>query len=749
MPAPAPVNSPDQRIPRNKLGLYGATMVGVSAMLGAGIFVLSGVALEQAGPGAVLAFAFSGVIVILTAFSFAELASAFPESGGSYVFARKVFPIGGAFAAGWTLWLAYLLAAALYGLGFASFLGFTIELLAERFGFRLEFQEPWFGLGVAAAVLVMSARMLTRRGAGAGSAISLAKLFAFLILIVPGLYLVFASPAGTIERGFSPLFPTEQGFVGVFVAMGYTFIALEGFEVIAAIAEDVDKPSETIPRAMFLSIGITLVVYLLLLFVMITSGGASGPAALPAWQDLAQHGDLAVAIASERILGTFGELVVLIAGLLATFTALNAALMAASRVSLSMSRDRALPRSLSHVDEATGTPGPALRVSTALTLVLVAVMGSVEIAGAAASLIFLVFFAMANGAGLLVRKRGGKLGGYQAPLFPVLPLLGAAACLALAVFQFVQVPVAALVALVWLITGGVLYRVHFRRRAETVSARAESLDSMLIRLRGREPLVLIPLANPERAETLVRFANALVPRRFGHLLAMTVAVPDIEDGVERGVSALGRAQAAMRKALETACALGCALDRRQVEGPDVADAVGKVVAECKPEIVLLGMSRLDVSGGTRLLESVIEAAEVDVVVVNAPPTWTPDAVKRILVPVAGSGSHDPLRARVIGMFQRLGDVQVTVMRVVRRRNEQRKANELLREAIEDLGSDQHTSEVLVSAEPIDTLIERSKDFDLIVLGLGRDADRRRLVGEVARKIAAEASCPLVAIARAK
>jgi nucleotide-binding universal stress UspA family protein len=101
------------------------------------------------------------------------------------------------------------------------------------------------------------------------------------------------------------------------------------------------------------------------------------------------------------------------------------------------------------------------------------------------------------------------------------------------------------------------------------------------------------------------------------------------------------------------------------------------------------------------------------------------------------------------MFQRLGDVQVTVMRVVRRRNEQRKANELLREAIEDLGSDQHTSEVLVSAEPIDTLIERSKDFDLIVLGLGRDADRRRLVGEVARKIAAEASCPLVAIARAK
>ena len=71
------------------LGLWSATLIGISAMLGAGIFVLSGVAFRSAGPGALLAFGLSGVLAFVTAFSFAELASAFPESGGSYIFAKR------------------------------------------------------------------------------------------------------------------------------------------------------------------------------------------------------------------------------------------------------------------------------------------------------------------------------------------------------------------------------------------------------------------------------------------------------------------------------------------------------------------------------------------------------------------------------------------------------------------------------------------------------------------------------------
>ncbi len=75
-------------------------MVGVGAMVGAGIFVLCGVAMQVSGPAAILAFALNGVVTLITAFAFAELAATFPEAGGGYVFAKKVFPIGAAFATG-------------------------------------------------------------------------------------------------------------------------------------------------------------------------------------------------------------------------------------------------------------------------------------------------------------------------------------------------------------------------------------------------------------------------------------------------------------------------------------------------------------------------------------------------------------------------------------------------------------------------------------------------------------------------
>jgi len=96
-------------------------MVGVGAIVGGGIFVLGGVAFEATGPSAVVAFALNGVIAVLTALSFAELASAFPESGGAYTYAKKVLTVRAAFGVGWVLWFAYIVAGVLYALGFAEF----------------------------------------------------------------------------------------------------------------------------------------------------------------------------------------------------------------------------------------------------------------------------------------------------------------------------------------------------------------------------------------------------------------------------------------------------------------------------------------------------------------------------------------------------------------------------------------------------------------------------------------------------
>src|SRR5690606_6077523 len=105
--------------PQRTIGLLGATTVGMSAIVGGGILVLAGAAFQATGPGAIVAFALNGVIAVLTALSFAEMSTRFPESGGAYNFAKRVLSVRFAFAVGWVLWFAYIVAGVLYALGFA------------------------------------------------------------------------------------------------------------------------------------------------------------------------------------------------------------------------------------------------------------------------------------------------------------------------------------------------------------------------------------------------------------------------------------------------------------------------------------------------------------------------------------------------------------------------------------------------------------------------------------------------------
>ena len=100
-----------------RLGPIQATGVGVGAIVGGGILVLAGAAFQATGPSAILAFALNGVVAVITALSFAEMSSMFPESGGAYTFAKKVLTVRAAFVVGWVLWFAYIVAGVLYALG--------------------------------------------------------------------------------------------------------------------------------------------------------------------------------------------------------------------------------------------------------------------------------------------------------------------------------------------------------------------------------------------------------------------------------------------------------------------------------------------------------------------------------------------------------------------------------------------------------------------------------------------------------
>ena len=255
------------------LGLFDACMIGIGAMIGAGIFVLTGIAAGEAGPASLLAFALNGVVTLLTAFAYAELASAIPRAGGGYSFVRIAFPGAVGFAAGWMLWFAYTVACSLYALGFA---GYFWEFFAK---YTPWLTDPVFAvIGpekaiLAVTILIGSAFVwLNVRGAEVTgkteNVLTISKIIILGVFVFFGLMRIFDEPA-RIGDSLLPLFPTGLG--GVLVAMGLTFIAFEGYDLIATVAEEIKEPEKNIPKATFISLAVTITIYLLILFVSLTA----------------------------------------------------------------------------------------------------------------------------------------------------------------------------------------------------------------------------------------------------------------------------------------------------------------------------------------------------------------------------------------------------------------------------------------------------------------------------------------------
>ena len=149
------------------IGLFGATAIGVGAIVGGGILALAGVAFTAAGPGALLAFALNGGIALLTASSFAELAVRFPQSGGTYTYAKRVLSIEVAFVVGWVVWFASIVAGVLYAIGFAVFATEGAISLLELFGGETSWLiRGELRVGLALAATAFYTLGLVRKAAG-------------------------------------------------------------------------------------------------------------------------------------------------------------------------------------------------------------------------------------------------------------------------------------------------------------------------------------------------------------------------------------------------------------------------------------------------------------------------------------------------------------------------------------------------------------------------------------------------------
>ena len=414
----------EQRSPEANLTLLDATMIGMGAMIGAGIFVLTGLAAEIAGPAAILVFALNGAVTAFTGLSYAELASSIPKSGGGYAFVREVFDDLSSFIMGWMLWFAYMIAGALYALGFAPNF---IELL-HVYGFTAAPGEignlmlPVINVGVPPSFLLAFTAVLglvalnAVSTAASGSVETIFTTIKVLILLV-FVGFGFASTSFTSAE-FQPLFPAD-GPAAVLPAMGLTFIAFEGYDLITTVTEEVENPRENIPKAIFVSLVATVIVYLLVVTVAVGTLGADG---------LAEAGEAGIAQAATSFMPTFpvignGGAVIVFGAVFSTLTALNAVVIASSRVAFSMGREGQLLPSFGQLHHKYGTPFVA--ILTSAVVMLGSVVLPTQSAGNMSSLFFLLSFIVVNASVIkLRRERPNMRRPYEMPLYPVPAVLG-------------------------------------------------------------------------------------------------------------------------------------------------------------------------------------------------------------------------------------------------------------------------------------------------------------------------------------
>ncbi|WP_254525962.1 amino acid permease [Natrinema caseinilyticum] len=662
-----------------ELTLTDITLLGVGAMIGGSVFVLTGLAAGEAGPALVLAFALNGIITIFTAMTYAELGSAIPEPGGGYLWVRTALGRSQAFISGWMSWFAHAVAGSLYVLTFGSFVTLILTAYFElTLGLSDVQLQKGFAVLATAAFTYVNYRG-TKETSFAENVVTILQLVVIVVVIAAGFRVAVSSPQVTISN-LEPFTPNGAG--GVFLAMGLTFIAFEGYEIIVQSGREVINPRENVPKAVFYSMLIVVTLYILIGIVMLGAitvtpdliqtaqatdsiGGTTIPD-LPAnpavWQVVGHLGEFGLAQAVGQLL-PYGTLIILLTGILSSLAALNATTFSSSRVGYALGHDHVFPESFSRIHTENQTPYISVVLSGALIAVMAVSLPLAQVA-AATDLMFLLLFLQVNYSMIKIRRELGEelTYGYLAPWFPYVPMIGIGTKLLLAVYFFNYSPLAWAIAVGWIGSGVVVFWVYSRgriRRTEVPETRA-LVEERAIQERPYQ--VLVPIDKPENAERLVDIASAIARRNDGELLLTTIVTMPVQTPIERGGERVSEEREMLADAMQYAPD-DIPAHRSVTVGRTPGRSIVDLTRRYDSDMVVLGWR-----GRRKRITSAMLGSTIDHVVENAPcdvivaKTAGPVVPQSILVPTDG-GPHATYAEQVGGTLASEYDADLTLLNV--------------------------------------------------------------------------------------
>ncbi len=442
---------------KRTLSAMDLTLLGIGAIIGTGIFVLTGTAAaNQAGPAIVLSYVLAGIACAFAALCYAEFAAMIPISGSAYTYAYATLGEIFAWMIGWDLILEYAVGSMTVAVGWSGY----FQRILAGFGAHL---PVWMSAapaaGVAGAVVNLPAIIIVliitallvigvRESARFNAAMVAIKLAAILFFIVVGVG--YVKP-----ENWSPFMP--YGFPGVSLAAGVVFFAYIGFDAVSTTAEEAKNPSRDLPIGIIASLVICTLLYLLVAAIL------SGIIPVVQYKNDAQFINAPVGYALAVINMDWAAGLVSAGAVAGITSVLLVMLLSQPRIFFAMSRDQLLPPGVSKVHPKFRTP----YITTIITGVIVAIVAAftpINVLGEMTSIGTLFAFVVVSVAVLILRKRRPDAhrpfkvwGGYT------IPVLGIVSCsylmISLTVMTWVRF-------LVWLDLGMVIYWFYGRTHSQ-------------------------------------------------------------------------------------------------------------------------------------------------------------------------------------------------------------------------------------------------------------------------------------------
>jgi APA family basic amino acid/polyamine antiporter len=386
---------------RGQLGVLTAIAFAVGNMVGAGVFVLSGLVVATAGPSAVLSYLFCGILVTLSALSYAALASIYPEDGGGYLFARRMLgPLPG-FIAGWAMYVSLIIASAFVLLSFGIYLNLMLGISVD---------PRYFALAGVIAIGALNIRGISEAGK-LETGLVIAKIIILAGLIVAGFIHINATD-------FTPFFPSGVG--GMLQGMVMVFFAYIGFQVVAMMGGEIKQSSRNVPLATLAAIGIVAVIYTGTIIALLAA-------------NLPSYGSESVFNAALVLFGSIGATIVALGAVFSTLSAANANVIGGSRIIMEMGSEKQVPGRFARLSKG-GQPSNSIIFGTILAGILI-IYGNLNFIVILTNVTTLVTMAMVNASAFLLVRREHLVPPektyFRIPLGVAIPVAGGVSCIAM------------------------------------------------------------------------------------------------------------------------------------------------------------------------------------------------------------------------------------------------------------------------------------------------------------------------------